>query len=68
MIAGQCTQELPREILSDRLPQTQRGGRLPGLFLVQVIDDSRQRWGLGLRGVHARTIGAPASPGDPSRE
>jgi hypothetical protein len=68
MIAGQCTKELPREILADRLTQAQRGGRPLDLFLVQVVDDLRQRWGLGLRGVHARTIGAGRSSADPSRE
>jgi hypothetical protein len=68
MIAGQRTQELPREILADRLPQPQRGGRSLDLFLARVSDDPRQRWGLGLRGIHAQTIGAGHPPGDPSRE
>ena len=68
MIAGQCTQELPREILADRLTQAQRGRGPLDLVLVQVVDDSRQRWGLGLRGVHAPTIGAGRSLSDPSRE
>ena len=67
MIAGQRTQELPREILADRLPQAQRAGPLD-LFLVPVVDDPAQRWGLRLRGVHAPTIGAGRLPSDPSRE
>jgi hypothetical protein len=68
MIAGERTEKLPRELLTDRLSQAQRGGSPFDGFLVHVIDDPRQRWGLGLRGVHARTIGAGDSRGDPSPE
>ena len=72
MIAGECAQEQPRELVADRLVQAKHGRRGPVLDVVQasaMLEDERKATaGLERGGVHAPHIGHGTPPGDPSPE
>ena len=71
MIAGECVQKEPRELVPDRLPESKGSGRLhlfEALHASAMLEDQARGAGLRLGGVHAPNIGDRRARKNPSPE